>query len=377
MKIRSYLSVVGVLACATMSSARSTERAFIDDVAQRVGLDLLTVGAAGNRGVLPSEVGRPKWDFDAIPANMGAVGYEYRINRLEVTNTQLAQFANAYWQVNEAGGGRRGDPEFANAFFYNNNPANPPNYVPLGGFENVGSGMSWYMAARFCNWLHNGAPMSAATGRTSTQGRTTRRPRDLGSRRPGRAVHLDRAVSPFRRRGSGSSLDEWVRRRTTTPTATARARAGTDAWAGRTSRWSQVGRGLGRRTPAPTAAASPWMRARTRTCGAVGSLDTSGGRAEWVEDKPVMFRLPDRSYVTRDHYVLRSSNGDLNYASRSDRFLTICGPVVWGLHARIAAAIPVPGQASSWASRRPPRRAAGGDDINGPRVRTVSSRPRL
>lgn len=47
------------------------------------GHDFVTIGAPGNRGVLPFEA--PNWNFDIL-GTFGDVAYEYRIARTEVTN---------------------------------------------------------------------------------------------------------------------------------------------------------------------------------------------------------------------------------------------------------------------------------------------------
>lgn len=108
------------------------------------GLDFVTVGDAGNRGTLPSE--RPLAIDGDIP--YGAVNYEYRITRTEISAGDWVEFCNAYrpyWTGSTASTSFTGtnvrvlsdDMTFA---------TNAPN-----GFNNP----SWEMAARYCNWLCN------------------------------------------------------------------------------------------------------------------------------------------------------------------------------------------------------------------------------
>jgi len=114
------------------------------------GHDFVTIGAPGNRGVLPSEA--PDWDFGRF-GTYGDVGYRYRITRTEVTNAQYLDFVTTYVAtpgafvpfdilgrglfVDDFGPGGvpiiKAKPEAVHA------PADPP----------------WEFAARYVNWLHN------------------------------------------------------------------------------------------------------------------------------------------------------------------------------------------------------------------------------
>lgn len=122
-------------------------------------IQLLPVGNAGN-------------DADTVMPNpgRGAVGYDYKIGRYEVTNAQYAQFLNAVaaadpnalfnlaMATDPRGGitrsGTSGSYTYAVKAFMGDKPVN---FV------------SWFDALRFCNWLHNGRP-AAAQGSTTTEG---------------------------------------------------------------------------------------------------------------------------------------------------------------------------------------------------------------
>jgi hypothetical protein len=117
-------------------------------------LDFVTVGAAGNADASPQQ-------FQALDffgwGPVGAVNYEYRLTRTEVTNAQYLEFVAAY------------SPFYAGPFpsavqdwglqgfdLYSatNDPADPQWFVAPGA-EQFAADMSWINAARYCNWLHN------------------------------------------------------------------------------------------------------------------------------------------------------------------------------------------------------------------------------
>ncbi|MGD9789916.1 MAG: SUMF1/EgtB/PvdO family nonheme iron enzyme [Phycisphaerales bacterium] len=106
------------------------------------GLDFVTVGAAGNRGTLPSE--RPFAQSPDVP--VGSVDREFRITRTEVTTGQWAEFCNAYrpyWTGAVLDHAFAGDLTITNDGTYVTSNPNFPNAA------------SWAMSARYCNWLHN------------------------------------------------------------------------------------------------------------------------------------------------------------------------------------------------------------------------------
>jgi len=107
-----------------------------------VTFDWATVGNAGNA---------------ADTTGYGAVSYEYRISKTEVTNAQYAEFLNAVASTDTynlynirmsrdiRGGITRSGSSGSYAYTTKANMGNKPvNYV------------SWYDSIRFTNWLHNG-----------------------------------------------------------------------------------------------------------------------------------------------------------------------------------------------------------------------------
>lgn len=116
------------------------------------GSDWARVGNAGNRNTIPAEC-------EYLPElQVGSVPYEYRISRTETRIEQWVPFVNAYLTAFPEVD--RLDSEFlgaslwvrADGTVYNPEPMNDPGAMM----------MSWRMAARYCNWLHNDQGTSRA-----------------------------------------------------------------------------------------------------------------------------------------------------------------------------------------------------------------------
>jgi hypothetical protein len=92
----------------------------------------------------------------------GAVAYDYAISRYEITNAQYAEFLNAV-----------ATPTDANELYKSNAgiSLSLQAYLVDAGFESrpVG-GISFWDAARFANWLHNGKPVGAQDATTTEDG---------------------------------------------------------------------------------------------------------------------------------------------------------------------------------------------------------------
>jgi formylglycine-generating enzyme required for sulfatase activity len=111
------------------------------------GHDFVTVGAPGNPGATAA-------DLPHAPeqAGVGRVDYEFRITSTEVTTSQWWEFARLYQHFidpNDGTGrhaleGRQLFTLLDGSLFYDPRSANRPVET------------SWYMAARYVNWLHNG-----------------------------------------------------------------------------------------------------------------------------------------------------------------------------------------------------------------------------
>jgi sulfatase modifying factor 1 len=115
---------------------------------QDYAFDWVTVGDPGNRHTRPEEVPRRS------SLEIGGVDYEFRLTRQPLRATEYLEFVQAYaphWE---------GDPyDIALTGWtigaYRDNQGQWQ-YEVIPGRENYPASLSWEMAARFANWLHNG-----------------------------------------------------------------------------------------------------------------------------------------------------------------------------------------------------------------------------
>ncbi|MBM4104560.1 MAG: hypothetical protein FJ263_11060, partial [Planctomycetes bacterium] len=123
--------VVSITVFAFMSSLVSAEL-----IRGGINMEFVTIGNAGNAGDTRTELdpwGRPM----ANPYGCGAVAYNYRIGKYEVTNAQWNAFTAAAGAPTGTDGGYSYNAYWAAA-------QQPTNRV------------SWYEAAQFCNYLTTG-----------------------------------------------------------------------------------------------------------------------------------------------------------------------------------------------------------------------------
>jgi formylglycine-generating enzyme required for sulfatase activity len=117
------------------------------------GIELVTIGAAGNAAWAGTS---PPTPGDRA-VGRGSVGYEFRIGRYEVTTAQWVEFVNAamdrpstdrlpHVSVPARWGAAGAAPV---------NPGGARFVVPAGNEMRAAGGISWRMAAMYCNWLHN------------------------------------------------------------------------------------------------------------------------------------------------------------------------------------------------------------------------------
>lgn len=164
-------------------------------------IDWVVVGDAGNAA-----------DTAGAPNPVGAVGYDYRIGRYEVTTGQYVEFLNAVAAAdpyglytsamatnpNVAGIQQSGVPS---AFTYSviGSPLRPISYV------------SWFDAARFSNWLHNGQGSGGTeTGAYTLNGATGGSP---PARNPGAQVYIPTEDEWYKAayfKGGNTSAGYWV-----------------------------------------------------------------------------------------------------------------------------------------------------------------------
>lgn len=114
------------------------------------GIEFSTIGDPGNRGTLPHE-GNPL--FADVHEPRGAVDYEYRIARNEVTVGQQFEFVQAYAPIYFEQTGNTVAPTALTGLGITASFAG----ISIRGnvSPNVATTMSWEFAARYVNWLHN------------------------------------------------------------------------------------------------------------------------------------------------------------------------------------------------------------------------------
>lgn len=119
------------------------------------GFQWATVTHPGNRPASRSEAPDFYPPYSTPALLKGRVDYTYRISVTEVTTAQWFEFVEAYAPYYS---GARTNSSFTSLFIYPTvlDPDQPPAYAIAPGFERVAASMSWYMAARYCNWLENG-----------------------------------------------------------------------------------------------------------------------------------------------------------------------------------------------------------------------------
>lgn len=161
--------------------------AAVNETIERFGFDFVTVGAPGNRSWLPHERRFPNGGDPNLIDDRGRVDYEYRILRTEVVQTDYVDFVRAFrpfWLSIEDRPGatvESGSPT--------DNSFTSRGINLLGGFavdpryDNSAVTISWRNAARYANWLHNGAPNDEAslTWNTFHTGAYTFTDRSFGS----------------------------------------------------------------------------------------------------------------------------------------------------------------------------------------------------
>ena len=160
----STIAIVTMLASGTLAQSQMTTgapsiplrpQALANGVASRItyqyNTEFVTIGAAGNA------MWNPPPQFSDQMRGYGAVNYEYRLGRTEITTSQWVAFLNAAlarpstdripWITVPSFLAARNDPTYSG-------PGRRFQVIP--GRENYGVGdISWRAAAIYCNWLHN------------------------------------------------------------------------------------------------------------------------------------------------------------------------------------------------------------------------------
>jgi formylglycine-generating enzyme len=125
-------------------------------------LETVPVGDPGNTGEGSGMI----YGGSGLDRICGAVNYDYRIGKYEVTAGQYTEFLNAVAKADTYG--------LYNASMWSNSegckiqqsgPSGSYVYTVASGYENRPVNyVSWGDSARFANWLHNGQPLGTLTG---------------------------------------------------------------------------------------------------------------------------------------------------------------------------------------------------------------------
>ena len=135
-----------------------------------VEIEWVRVGDPGNEGEW-SGSGHGGWGMARF---CGAVDYEYRIGKYEVTNAQYCAFLNAVASVddpNQLFAHLAVAPEHDTIGIYRSGTVGDYTYTLRPGRENHPvTWVSFFSAARFANWLHNGQPVGLQDETTTEDG---------------------------------------------------------------------------------------------------------------------------------------------------------------------------------------------------------------
>jgi sulfatase modifying factor 1 len=174
---------------------------FISAAALAAVTGIAASGASGQITIPTVAVGHPGNASDQT-TGLGSVGYAYRIGATEVTNAQYTEFLNAVaWSDTNSlynmgmagsfGGITRTGPIGAHVYStVSGRENNPVNFV------------SFWDAARFANWLHNGQPVGPQSVSTTEDGAYTITPGGVAANTVTRNANWQWAIA---------STNEWYK----------------------------------------------------------------------------------------------------------------------------------------------------------------------
>lgn len=129
-----------------------------------VSLDFITVGDGGNAG--DTRV----MEIDGS-TGYGSVTYDFQMARNETTVAQYAAFLNTVAATDTYGLYNPGmSMGIVNGITRSGTSGSYTYSVAPGSGDKPVTFVSWFDAARFCNWLHNGQPSGAQDGTTTENG---------------------------------------------------------------------------------------------------------------------------------------------------------------------------------------------------------------
>ena len=143
MKFSQLQVIVAAGALATVASLAAPSFAAVVSFGSggnQFNMEFVTIGNAGNAA-----------DTTGVPNPAGAVGYEYGIGKFEVSRNMITKYNSAFGTANSL------EISLENMTSFGGNGANKP-----------ATGVSWYEAARFVNWLNTSTGNQAAYKFTSS-----------------------------------------------------------------------------------------------------------------------------------------------------------------------------------------------------------------
>ena len=152
MKIRSCVSVVGVLACASFALAQGAANNQYLQFTQSHGMTFSTIRGPVNPISLEENI--PGIGRSVIRS----VSYDYRISTTELTVGKYFEFVEAVAPHIQALGGNVGDLAGSGTLVYMGMSGGIPRYQMLAGTANLPARNTIEYFALMANWLHNGAP---------------------------------------------------------------------------------------------------------------------------------------------------------------------------------------------------------------------------
>lgn len=267
---RRSLVLIGASALAAASAALAGPS---PGVPPNYGYEFVTIGAVGNRATLPHEVPtRPT-------LQIGAVNYQYRIAKTEVTGADWFEFVQAYAPY---AGSAYNNTAFTSGsiIFRGFDPGGIPTYTMNPVHIDQAISFGWRYAARYANWLHNDKAITQDAFENGAYDTST------FTSNPDGTVNDQLAHNPGAKFWIPTQ-DEWVKAAYYDPNKNGPGMEG--YWLHPGGQDTPLQGGLpgepGAQTAAPVQGSGPTppVASYPGVNAPWGLLDTSGGQAEWTE----------------------------------------------------------------------------------------------
>ncbi len=321
------------------------------------GIEFVTVGDPGN----------PAWTGGGFNNGRGAVDYQFRIGKFEVTTAQWAEFMNAALD-------RPSTDRIPHVFAPTQwgavgaTPQNPGGQrftVPAGREMIPTGGVNWRTSAIFCNWLHNGKGTSRESFLSGAYDVST-----FGHF--GGVTFTDQLTRSPGARYYIPSLDEWMKAAHWSPDRNGPGQGGWYLYSNSSDSPFRYGPPGVLINGQPATANASWsdfgfpghnpfnvpLGAYTGVVSPWGLMDVAGATSEWTEE---WFRFPDEQFPR--YRTFEGSAWDFGTNGLPDQVLYYRGSEFpsfsgYDMGFRVAASIPAPsgfvilGVVSAWVARR-------------------------